>query len=165
MSKEIPLTQGMVAIVDDEDYEQLSSYHWQYQKETGYARRNDGTRKTHRHIYMHRQIMNAAPGIQVDHIHGNKLDNRKSELRLCTNKENSRNQSPVSEKRRRTKTSKFKGVCWAKNRGRWVAHITVDRRCIHLGYFDHEIDAANAYDNAAKAYYGEYARINNDDSR
>ena len=91
--KEIPLTKGLVAIIDDEDFERVSRYKWLAlpRKRTSYATRTSqvgGTKKT---VYLHRFILNASNGLQVDHINGNGLDNRKSNLRLVTHSENLRN--------------------------------------------------------------------------
>jgi len=158
--KTIELTQGRHAIVDDDDYEWLMQHKWHYHR-TGYARRGSGGRKQHRKLYMHREIAKAPSGFDVDHINGNTLDNRKSNLRICTRKENIRNQKLISVKRR--KTSVYKGVSWDKRDGRWIAQITVDRRSIRLGSFTNELDGALAYDEAARRFFGEFARTNFND--
>lgn len=102
--------------------------------------------------YLHRAILNASSDKQVDHIDGNKLNNSKSNLRLCTNSENSRNTRP--------KRGKYKGVYFDKKRGQWVAQITVDRKCTSLGSYLSPEDAALAYNEAAKSLHGEFAYIN-----
>lgn len=93
--KEIPLTKGLVTIIDDEDFERVNKYKWHLllrnTRRTSYATRSSevgGTKKT---VYLHRFILNASNGLQVDHINGNGLDNRKSNLRLVTHSENLRN--------------------------------------------------------------------------
>jgi hypothetical protein len=90
----------------------------------------------------------------VDHINGNKLDNRACNLRPCSNAENLRNSAP------RRGSSTFKGVCFHKQNKNWVASITLDGQTRHLGSFSSEIDAAKAYDAAATQLHGEYARLN-----
>ena len=158
--KEITLTQGKVAIVDDDDFESLSQFNWHFHAGTGYARRGTGGRKNHRKIYMHREVMRAPTGVEVDHIHGNLLDNRKSELRLATHRENTKNQTLFSTARAGKKTSRFKGVCRPADSRKWLASITVDGEHIRLGVFTDETDAARAYDAAAREYFGEFARCN-----
>lgn len=157
MVQKVPLTGGKYAIVDDEDHGWISRYKWQFGG-GGYPMRgvNLGNRNFIT-VYMHRLIMRAGPSEQVDHIDGNTLDNRRSNLRRASHTQNARN----SVKRRsRAHTSRFKGVCWVKSQGRWRAYITVDRRRIHLGrYFDEE-QAARAYDRAAVEHFGEFARLN-----
>lgn len=155
---QIELTQGQVARVSAEDFEELSKYQWNAmwlpRRKRFYATRNSsrscGKKKT---ILMHRQIMGFPDGMQVDHIHGNTLDNRRSELRLATNAENSRN-----SKRPRNNTSGFKGVTWKKSIQRWIAQISIDGVNTHLGYFETPEAGHAAYCEAAKKYFGEFAR-------
>lgn len=159
MSKQIPLTQGKFAIVDDEDYEELVQYRWHYTK-AGYASRyGGGGRKNHISIYMHRQIMNPPPGFEVHHKNSNRLDNRKCNLQIATHKENLSHQI----KPKGNFTSRYKGVKWiktGKRRKRWVATIKVNYKDIHLGYFGSEVDAAKAYDEKARELFGEFAKTN-----
>lgn len=105
-------------------------------------------------IRMHRLLLNFPEGVEVDHINGNKLDNRRANLRLCSRAENSYNTSS------RDSSSQYKGVCWAKHAHRWVGKIFHDGKRIHLGYFDSEVDAARAYNVAALHYFGKFARLN-----
>lgn len=104
--------------------------------------------------YLHRVIMNAPPGVQVDHINGDTLDNRRCNLRLCTHKENGHNRKLQGG------TSKFKGVTWHKRDRKWQAGIRHNGKQIHLGYFNDDVEAARAYDRAARKYFGEFARVN-----
>ena len=164
----IPLTRGEVSLVSPEDFEGLARFKWyadicrggrQKYAVRGTAKTETGHRQ--RKVRMHRQILCAPPGLQVDHINGDTLDNRRANLRLCSNAENARNQRRPFGK----KSSVFKGVCWNREHGRWVAYIKVDGRKIHLGYFDFETGAALAYDGAAQEYFGEFARVNLPDER
>lgn len=155
--KEIPLTQNKVALVDDEDFESLSAYIWHAHKApkspTYYAARNDGSG----FFYMHREIMNAAPGVKVDHKNGNGLDNQKSNLRFCTHHQNMMNRAAHSTA---NKTSRFKGVYRIKSRPGWFAAIKFNRKTVNLGYFKTEEDAARSYDAKARELFGEFARPN-----
>lgn len=139
-------------MVDDEDFKAMSSHLWAYVG--GRATRNDGRGGI---MLMHRQLMEAAKGEVVDHIDGNPLNNTRSNLRICSNTENVRNQ-----RRHKNNTSGFKGVSWHANRGKWRAYITPNRKQIHLGLFDNTEDAARAYDAAALEHYGAYAKLNFD---
>lgn len=152
-AKLIPLTQDKFAIVDAQDYEWLCKYKWYALKDkaTYYAARS-ANRKT---LRMHREIMRAPKHLLVDHRDHNGLDNRRSNLRLCTPAENIRNQGSA-----RGSTSKYKGVTWCKARNIFQARITFNGRRIHLGSFKNEIDAAKAYDKKAKELFGEFAYLN-----
>lgn len=152
----IPLTQGKAALVDDEDYELVSQYKWCAVKDgnTYYAQSwlyVDGKKTT---IRMHRIVVGAIKGQQVDHKNGNGLDNCKENLRLCTTTQNSMNQ------RSNGGTSIYKGVNWKKTENCWEAGIRVGGKRKFLGHFKEEIEAAKAYDSAALEYFGEFASIN-----
>lgn len=158
MTKEIALTRGMFAIVDDSDYEWLMQWKWYAIKprKTWYAaRKQTQGPRVQNMIYMHRVILNAPSGKMVDHCDGNGLNNARSNIRLCSNAENHYNQFPVSGK-----SSKYKGVCWNKRRGKWNAVITANGIARHLGVFEQEADAAVAYNKAALELHGEFARLN-----
>ena len=155
--KEIPLSKGYVAIVDDEDYDYLMQWKWSTTmcRDKPYARRNEWiSPKKLRTLHMHRFITQAPAGMCVDHINGDSLDNRRANLRICTNQQNVQSQRP------RVRSSRFKGVAWAKKKGRWVAAITKDRKCHFLGHYINEEEAARAYDNAARRFFGEFAKTN-----
>lgn len=92
----------------------------------------------------------------VDHINHNTLDNRKCNLRVCTHGEN--NQHSHS---RKNSSSKYKGVFLFKQNGKWAAQIQTGKSKYHLGYYENEIDAAVAYNNAAKKHHGAFAMLNN----
>lgn len=154
----IPLTKGKFAIIDDEDYNLISIYKWSVTgKQERYARTaiNVGKYKE-RGILMHRMILGLdhTDKRQVDHINGNGLDNRKYNLRLCSNMENTRNA------KRRGGLSSYKGVFWHKAAGKWMSQIKVDYKSIYLGLYVTEEDAARAYDAAASKHFGEFARLN-----
>lgn len=108
-------------------------------------------------LYLHRVILNPVDGQMVDHINHDKLDNRRSNLRICTNRQNTSNQQLRSKN-----TSGYKGVVWFKDRQKWRAGIKVNYKFKHLGYFDDILEAAKAYDVAARKYFGEFAKLNLD---
>lgn len=152
--KEIELTRGYVTLVDDEDYEKFSSHKWHYTT-VGYAATDIGGRKNKKKILLHRLITGAGENDIVDHISGNKLDNRRCNLRITDKKGNQRNQGL-----RVDNSSGYKGVYWDKSSQKWKAQITVDHKRISLGYHPTKEDAAKAYNDAASKLHGEFAFIN-----
>lgn len=146
------------AIVDKDVTHVLEKYKWHVKKD-GYMYRNASTEELKkgmpRSIAMHRQLMGFPKGKTVDHINHNKLDNRLCNLRVATYTNNQANR----RKLKRT-SSKYKGVRYHQRDGVWHAYITVEGRQKHLGTFKSEKGAAQAYNNAAKDLFGEYALLN-----
>lgn len=153
-TKLIALTQGKFAIVDADDYDFLMQWKWWYAKGT-YAARSVGGRRNKKILFMHRLILNTPEDKFTDHINGNKLDNRRKNLRHCTHQQNMSNM-----KNRIGGTSKYKGVYWHKGGKKWAANVTVNYKNIHLGLFVSEIEAASAYNEAALQYFKEFAKLN-----
>jgi hypothetical protein len=159
--KTIPLSRGLHALVDDDDFDFLNQWRW-YADKYGYAVRNRSVSEntSHKQEKMHRVIMGVMDDRSVDHINGATADNRKSNLRIAVSHAlNCANQQKHVFKDR-TPTSRFKGVYFRRDRNKWVARIKVMFKQINLGHFDTEIEAAQMYDEAAYAYWGEYARLN-----
>lgn len=152
MTKNIPLTQGQVAIVDDNDFVELSEYNWYFHH--GYAVRR-GPRPIKKMIPMQVHLMNPENGNVVDHINGNKLDNTKLNLRVCTVRQNHANTSIRSDN-----TSGYKGVSFDKFRNKFAASLSCDGKCHHAGRYETAEEAARAYDDCAKRYFGEFAKLN-----
>lgn len=163
MPKEIPLTRGFVTIVDDEDFEWVSQQSWYASGRPGgdYAVGWDG--KAKRNIYLHRLIMGAADGQSVDHINGDKLDNRRCNLRFCTPSQNAANRRV---KKRDSAVSPYRGIFWARERHHWRVFIMVDGKRRQAGQVFHSPEAAaRAYDRMAVAAFGEFATLNFTPSR
>lgn len=159
---EIQLTQGKVAIVDDSDFEWLSRFKWRAltckdNPHCCYAITGDYVKeKGQKAMLMHRIILGAHAGVEVDHINNNGLDNRRINLRICSHAENIRNQSVQNGK----KSSKYRGVSLHKATGSWTAQIQMRKTKYHLGYFKSESDAAVSYDKKAKQIFGQFAKTN-----
>ena len=152
MVKQMPLTQGKFALVDDEDFEYLSQWKWSYCGRRAYRHDKYGTPKN---LAMHRVLTNAQPHQHVDHINLNPLDNRKCNLRLCTRSQNQANVRP-----RKNTTSKYKGVSWKTALKRWVVYVTKDGKQNYVGVFKSEEEAALAYNKKASELFGEFALLN-----
>ena len=158
MAKEIKLTQGKVAIVDDEDFEYLNQWKWCANNKNGkfYVVRNITASKNKQNsIFMHRFIMKPNKGMVIDHLDGNPLNNQKKNLRICTHSENMRNRNLYVNN-----TSGFKGVYWHKTTKKWMSYIRINKKSLYLGIYTCPIDAAKAYNDAALKYHGEFAHIN-----
>jgi hypothetical protein len=150
--REIPLNKGRVTSVDDEDFDWLAQYHWFWvpNTRTGYAHRH-GSRPEKHTFYMHREILQAPVGIDVDHINNDGLDNQKHNLRLATRGQNLASQHHATPR-------PYRGVY--PLRSRWKAQATFEQRSVHLGVFETPEEAARAYDAFAKANWGPFATLN-----
>lgn len=157
--RQIPLTHGQVALVDEKDAACLPSVKW-------HAIYNARTKKWYataslqhgmkvRTVYMHRYILNAPQGMHVDHINGDGLDNRRSNLRLATRSQNQHN--------RRTQYNNatgYKGVSYFKNDRSYWMQFQVNGRRVRVGGFKTAMEAAKAYDRLAREHHGAFARLN-----
>jgi hypothetical protein len=154
----ISLTMGKVAIVDAADFEWLSQWVWSaVRSKTGWYATRAGENGPER---MHRLVMGVSDSrVLVDHRDRDGLNNRRGNLRVCTNAQNMRNSA-----KRRNNTTGYKGVVLQKPSGRFLARITTDRVETHLGTFDTAYEAALAYDAAARRQHGEFACTNFEDS-
>ena len=145
-------------LVSDEDFEWLNRWKWHFH--SGYAIRTKylgGGRENQKSgmIQMHRLTLNAGNGQEVDHKDGDGLNNQRKNLRIATSSQNSQNC-----KKRKTCSSKYKGVCWDKKNRKWRARIYLDKKEFSLGRYNSEIEAAHVYDKAAQKLFGEFAYLN-----
>lgn len=154
----IPLTQGQVAFVDEADYEDVSKFKWWAFRggATFYACAFTKNLKKSSIIKMHRYILQPPFHLDVDHINGNGLDNRRKNLRTCTSSQNMANR----RKTLGTCSSDYKGVYWYERKGKWGSSIKKWGKRFWLGYFINERDAAIAYDNASEKMFGDFSRPN-----
>ncbi len=160
-TREIPITQNKVAVVDEADFEWLNQWKWSAAKHSDCdggvvhwsARRTGCNNRKSLAILMHRVILEAKKGEISDHIDRDGLNNRRGNLRICTTAQNGLNRVgyPLTKK-----TSRFKGVYWHLGASKWVVQF----RHQHVGLFEDEKDAAAAYDLTALAYSSEFARPN-----
>lgn len=144
---------GKASIVEEGDYERVAQHRW-FLMVNGYAVTTLSTSSGKRTVLLHRMILDE-PDSVIDHANRDKLDNRRSNLRLATLSQNAAN-----AKARSNSTSGFKGVYWSRRERRWKAEITVNGKKRSLGYFIIAEDAAQAYDGAARQHFGEFAHIN-----
>jgi hypothetical protein len=154
MTRRIPLTRGQFTLVDDDDYAWLSQWRWNLSSANprlAYACRSFKRGGQWQTVRMHRLILDAPDGVFVDHANGDKLDNRRSNIRLCTMADNMRNVP-------RTKPGSYRGV--HKHSRRWRAMISIGENRVRLGSFATELEAAIAYDRMAREHHGEFAVLN-----
>ena len=147
----IPLTKNKFAIIDDKDCELVSGYSWQ--ENHGYARTAIYHDKSQRYIYMHRLIMECPESLEVDHINNNKLDNRWTNLRLCSRSENVRNVH-----KRKDSLLRYRGIIKARNR--FKARIQIEGKRICSLSFKTQEEAAKEYNRLAKLHHKEFASLN-----
>lgn len=155
--KEIPLTNGLFAKVDESDFEILSKFNWQaVNNRKYYARRHimiDGKKSK---IYMHREIMGVTKSdVFVDHIDGDGLNNTRANLRVASHSENLANVP-----KRNGTSSKYRGVNFKKSTGKWQVQIQHNNKMHWVGSFNNEIEAAKAYDKKAVELFGAFAQLN-----
>jgi len=161
--RKIYLGLGYFTLIDPDDYYRVRSFKWWVHSNGSnlYAARTSITPDLKaRIIYLHRQIMNPPAHLVVDHRFGQTLDNRKLNLRVVTHAENMRNR-----RKQKNTSSKYIGVSLRKNRNSWDANIRINGKKHYLGSFKDELDAAVAYDAAAKKYIGKNVRLNFSDER
>lgn len=142
--KKVNLSRGKTCIIDDSDFALVSKYKW-YCSSMGYAQRTIKFRGKRKEILLHRFIMTAKKGTEIDHINRNPLDNRRSNLRFCTRSENNHNRGLNKNNK-----SGFKGIYWHKGAGKWLAQICLDYQRLNIGLFENINDAYNARQNYVK---------------
>jgi hypothetical protein len=152
--KIIPVGKENHALIDDEDYELVKNYRWCecVKKGTTYAAACINGKM----VLLHRLILGVTdPKLEVDHINGIGLNNIRANLRVCTRQQNSFNRGS-----QKNTSSKYVGVSFNKRTKSWAAAIGFNRKVINLGRYKDEVEAAKAYNEAAKVYHGEFARLN-----
>lgn len=151
--REIKLTQGKTALVDDADYLYLSKFkwfaHWDGYNWYAYRKVNKQPRS------MHRELLPVEKYMRIDHVDRNGLNNQRCNMRICCHCQNMRNSFHPSVNK-----SGFKGVSWKKSLKKWVAQINAHGAVTHLGVFKDKVEAAKAYDTACRLYHGEFAMTN-----
>ena len=152
----IPLSRGLFALVDEEDYSKVHPYTWCASRKRYTDMVMAPIRgQRNRFVYLHRVIMAPPKGFLVDHRDGDGLNNRRENLRVCTVAENNRNRRRMQ----RTNTSGVRGAYWSAERARWEATISVNDRTVHLGRFRTKEEAHAAYAVAAIRFYGDFAGV------
>ena len=154
MTKILVLFPNHDMLYDEDNFVLAYLFNWTLSPH-GYAIAHNYKKKPRRTMSFHREIMNCNSTDIVDHINGNKLDNRKENLRICTQSQNLQNAD-----KRHNASSKYKGVHFSKNKNKWQARIHLHFGAVHLGYFSVEKDAALAYNKAAVIHFKEFARLN-----
>ena len=153
--KLLPLTNGQFAKVDDDIYEQIKNYTWRV-SERGYVNRNEMRKgRVQRTVYLHKLVCPSPLGMKTDHINGDKYDCQKSNLRVCTQRQNIQNKS-----KQKNGKSIYKGVYPHPINKTWIAGMTVNNKSVYLGSFKEERHAAMCYDIWAKDLHGEFAKLN-----
>lgn len=153
----IRTAKGDEILVDDDVFDELNTYTWRLDG-AGYAIRSTRIDGKVVNLYMHKLILNPPPGMWSDHKDLNKLNNQRTNLRSCTPRQNNRNKG---KHKRKTATSKFKGVSYDSENKKWIVSIMgSDGVRRHLGRFRSEIEAARVYNEAAKLHHGEFASLN-----
>lgn len=141
---------GHQTVVDDGDYEKFNHYQWRLSK-AGYVSRREGDKR----IFLHREICQTPDGYVTDHINGNKLDNLRSNLRVCLDNENHYNSGIRSDNK-----SGYRGVCWSKDKKKWSVEIRKNGKKTFLGYHSDIKLAVRTYNTKAKEFFGDFARLN-----
>lgn len=156
---QLQLTKGKIALIDDADLPLVNRWKWGYVPRSngvgGYVARWESGGSSRTTIYLHRQLMNAQPCQQVDHINGDGLDNRRSNLRLCSQSQNFANRRILPQR-----SLPYRGVYYDKRRSNYFAAIKVNGKSYRLGTFTNPKDAALAYDKAAQSHFGDFASLN-----
>lgn len=150
----IVLKSGDIVLIDDTDQRLVDGVGGWFKDKDGYAIADKIIKGRRKIIKMHRLIMNTPFGMETDHKNGNRLDNRRNNLRVCTHSENQRNRPNPN----RNNKSGYKGVYWHEDR--WIARIWFNSESIYLGRHTNKIKAARAYNEAALKYHGDFARLN-----
>lgn len=148
----IPLTKGKNAVIDECSKDTVSRYIWHFDGK--YAATNTVVNGKRKKIRMHRLLLDAPSGLDIDHINGDRLDNRLTNLRVCTRSQNLRNQGLRSNN-----SSGYRGITYYKPYKKWAAQIYIDGKNKRIGYFDDLASAVDAYNEDAKKYYKNFARI------
>lgn len=151
---------GYTVLIDEADLELVSKHTWHVRPHPRTGKLYAAASVRGATTQMHRLISGTPRGLDVDHENTNSLDNRRANLRPATRSQNNANRVKHSSHGGRPTSSRFKGVHWDAEKRRWRAALRVDGKLKRLGRFDDEIDAARAYDRAALAQWGEFARIN-----
>jgi hypothetical protein len=155
VTTKLPLRNNRFTLIDDSDLPLVSEHRLYFNAGNGYVyahRKVDGKKID---TPIHRLLLQPPTGLVCDHINGDKLDNRRANLRVTTQSNNRRNSVG-----KRTNTSGFKGVVWAAFNNKWRAQIFPNGKTVSIGYFDDPAEAARAYDARARQLYGEFARTN-----
>lgn len=153
MAKWLELNHGQRTLVNDDDYASLRMFHWSF--DAGYATRKKKVNGKVVRIYLHRQLTNVVGDMEVDHINGDRLDNRRANLRVVSTSQNQMNRGKP-----RNNTSGYKGVTFHKKTGKWQAAIGLGGRVHYLGLYATAELAANAYDRVAREWHGTFGQFN-----